>query len=103
MKKGLLFKIIYVIILLISSILLSITIPLLYKILADEYSLLVDSWHNHILNLKNIYVGVIIGAIISIFSLIRLDYEVQIKIIRILLILSTMLAAITYIIFRSVS
>ncbi len=51
----------------------------------------------------NIFVGGILGMGIIIFSLLRLDGEKQIKLARFLLIISTLLTAMIYIIFKSES
>ena len=62
---------------------------------------------SNMLNLKsyliNIFIGTIIGIIISLFSLLQLKYETQLKVVRFLLIISAMLAAISYIIVKSLS
>ena len=51
----------------------------------------------------NLYFGLGVGLAIAIFSILQLESEKQIKLVRFLLILSTMLTALSYILIKSIS
>jgi len=100
MKSNFRYKLILTLILLVSGILLSVSIPILYKYITAE-----DTFTTSIPDLGdykiNICIGLVTGAIISLLSLILLEYEIQVKIARFLLILGAVLAAISFILIKS--
>jgi len=103
MKKDLPFKVLLVVIILISCSLLSITLPILIKLLISENPLKEWSGIDIQAHFINLYFGLGVGLAIVIFSILQLESEKQIKLVRFLLILSTMLTALSYILVKSVS
>ncbi len=103
MKRDWLFKLLLVIIILISCALLSVSVPVLVKLLAFENPLtdcIMTGFRTH---LTNLYFGIGIGVVVVIFSILQLETEKQIKLVRFLLILSTMLTAFSYILIKSIA
>ena len=103
MKNDLPFKALLIVIILISCALLSITLPILIKMLLNEDFLKEWNWIDVQAHFINLYFGLGVGLALAIFSLLQLESEKQIKLVRFLLILSTMLTALSYILIKSIS
>ncbi len=101
MGKGLLHKVIFIIIVLISCIMLAISLPFLVKFLlmSDEQD--AGEFYNFGLKIRDIYFGGIAGIFIVVYSIFKLEGEKQAKLARFLLIASTISFAFYYIIIRS--
>ena len=103
MKKDLPFKVFIVLLITISCTLLFVSVPVLIRGLFGENGTDMSHWNGFGQYKVHISLGVAAGIILSIFSLFQLDVEIQIKLVRFLLILGIMLTAITYVLIKSIS
>jgi hypothetical protein len=103
MKKGWLFKLLLLLILIISSAMLAVSVPILVKLLVSKNPATGSVWSGLNAHLTNLYFGIGIGIVVALLSMHRLEDEKQIKLVRFLLILGTMLTALSYILIKSVS
>lgn len=101
MKRNWIYKVIFVLLVIMSCIMLTISLPFLIKILLMDDGQDVGELYEFSLKIRDIYFGGIAGIFIVVYSIFRLEGEKQAKLARFLLIISTISFAFYYIIVRS--